>query len=383
MRYEELPIADRATLLREAVKNGYRDIKTIKEVYNSYSEGGEINNTTTIGQQNQANEIDFRTHALQLLQQDPLNIISNNDFRTQLVESGNKDIIDQAYNIMRKNLTSYGYPPIQNTYGDGGGIIDNIKQTVKQRIANNIYPYGYEDYNKDNDKYIGPIGKIFNSVVLNKKSDQRKEIDDSINNNTALYKDKTRLALLSKYLDTPIEGIDNNKYLIESKYKPTLSNNKNTKYYTINPELHSSVKDFMDNQAFNYTIGHGSDDKGNYISVYDYWDMNPLSGSGGKDESFGMGNPIELYDRIYESENPNEYEYLKMGYDNAINKGYGTKNGNILDRHWEFKDGGFMNNKNENKENVENSNNTKSLFDSYLPEINKNTKWYYKGDDEY
>lgn len=39
-KWEELPIADRAQYMRVAVQNGYRDIRTIREAYNKYAEGG-------------------------------------------------------------------------------------------------------------------------------------------------------------------------------------------------------------------------------------------------------------------------------------------------------------------------------------------------------
>lgn len=41
-KWEELPIADRAQYMRVAVQNGYRDIRSIREAYNRYDDGGEI-----------------------------------------------------------------------------------------------------------------------------------------------------------------------------------------------------------------------------------------------------------------------------------------------------------------------------------------------------
>lgn len=39
-KWEELPIVDRAKYMKIAVKNGYRDIRSIKEAYNQYAKGG-------------------------------------------------------------------------------------------------------------------------------------------------------------------------------------------------------------------------------------------------------------------------------------------------------------------------------------------------------
>lgn len=42
-KWEELPIADRAAYMKVAVQNGYRDIRSIREAYNIYAEGGSLN----------------------------------------------------------------------------------------------------------------------------------------------------------------------------------------------------------------------------------------------------------------------------------------------------------------------------------------------------
>ena len=41
-KWEELPIADRAQYMKLAAQNGYRDIRSIREAYNIYAEGGNL-----------------------------------------------------------------------------------------------------------------------------------------------------------------------------------------------------------------------------------------------------------------------------------------------------------------------------------------------------
>lgn len=41
-KWEELPLYDRAQYMRIAVQNGYRDIRSIREAYNKYAEGGPV-----------------------------------------------------------------------------------------------------------------------------------------------------------------------------------------------------------------------------------------------------------------------------------------------------------------------------------------------------
>ena len=49
-----------------------------------------------------------------------------------------------------------------------------------------------------------------------------------------------------------------------------------------------------------HTISRGHDNKGEYVSYYDLWDMAPSTlSAGNKDESMGIGKPVHVYDRIY------------------------------------------------------------------------------------
>lgn len=48
-KWEELPIADRAQYMKLAVQNGYRDIRSIREAYNIYAEGGPKGSNKKVG----------------------------------------------------------------------------------------------------------------------------------------------------------------------------------------------------------------------------------------------------------------------------------------------------------------------------------------------
>ena len=45
-KWEELPMADRAQYMKVAVQNGYRDIRSIKEAYRIFAEGGDLEGRT-------------------------------------------------------------------------------------------------------------------------------------------------------------------------------------------------------------------------------------------------------------------------------------------------------------------------------------------------
>mgnify|MGYP003633725230 FL=1 len=118
------------------------------------------------------------------------------------------------------------------------------------------------------------------------------------------------------------------KYLSKSNYKPNKSKDKNADYMSINSQ------EFKDNiiKAFNnasvgdsktgkstivnknevnaryvegldalgrFNIHKGSDEKGEYLSYYDKWDVGPLADK--------IGKPFEVYDRIYVKENAKQY----------------------------------------------------------------------------
>lgn len=176
-----------------------------------------------------------------------------------------------------------------------------ILQFIRDRLYKNINP---------STSYDNPISRIVNAVVLNNKDYQG-------------FRDKYADAAWAKYL-----GYDQN-LIKESKYKPMIGNNS-SKYYTyddlilnhnVDPVLGKNFTD-DNNREFinaavllpygktaignnppvlnNFTYSHGLDPvNGEYISVYDKYDLNPFGGSNSKDSSYGVGLPFEFYDRLY------------------------------------------------------------------------------------
>ena len=98
-----------------------------------------------------------------------------------------------------------------------------------------------------------------------------------------------------------------------SKYKPSTSKNKDSYYYSLN-KSYPELLDFVEKEGVNlkygeskqveeptrlvlrnFKIGKNKDERGDYISYYDTWNLNP---------SFEFpipeqGKPFEIYDRIY------------------------------------------------------------------------------------
>ena len=209
-----------------------------------------------------------------------------------------------------------------------GNISDD---EVRKRLYNNLEPAGYG--NMLNLTW-GPERIVY--TVKNNKS----EYEDS----EKYYKENPELEpvtwenrddIFATYLGIPenerrnIPGI---KKVIDAQYLPS-KNTQNTNYKKIDrltdfdkKQLVDSgitlehgknkVSDPLKHYFYQHTVGRGFDDKGDYVSYYDLWDINPFAGKDGtteyygipvpkklqnttKDLSFGIGKPIEFYDRIY------------------------------------------------------------------------------------
>ena len=176
---------------------------------------------------------------------------------------------------------------------------DSKLHIIKDRLLRNINPA---------TSYDNPYGRLFNALILNKSdySDDRDPIAD---------------AAFAKYL-----GYKYDKDVIKkSKYAPTKAKDKVKKdYYTFDGLIINNSKDkfaeennidflnavralpFNGTALGNYppvlndfTYSRGFDNKGEYVSVYDKYDINPFGKNKYGDKSFGLGKPFEFYDRLY------------------------------------------------------------------------------------
>lgn len=207
--------------------------------------------------------------------------------------------------------------------------------TQKERFYKHFNPY--DSYTDDNIKrafelFIG--GPEFAKKEFYKRQETKPFKDNFIEG----AGDPPNDAIWASYLGIPenkrqFKG--KNKYNLEySKYTPTKGAEYN-KYYKIPDlndfEIEALIREgqklkigenaltkvlFLSNMGTS-TIGKGIDNKGEYISYYDLWDINPLHGDNayniyakiplvnkifynkGKDIFRGITNPIPFYDRIY------------------------------------------------------------------------------------
>lgn len=206
-------------------------------------------------------------------------------------------------------VTTGGAGYIPSNYGQGA--IDYVRKT----LYDNILPWGYNDIPQ----------RVYNAVVRNKKEEDETR-DRAIRDD-----------LFATYLQIPNSerhSIDGGKAtLSKSKYKPKgATKDKPTyKFDELTPPAEYGILAYAgqvpgglniqgesylpigknrviypnDINAFSeleglgqFTVGRGHDNKGEYISYYDSWDLgntkNPY-----KDMSLGIGRSFNIYDRIY------------------------------------------------------------------------------------
>lgn len=216
--------------------------------------------------------------------------------------------------------------------------------SVRQRLYDNITPYEYDK----------PVKRVFNALVNNKRDTEMFQDTTRFGNFSQYDLDENGYMpsvddLWAQYLGIPQDkrhNIQDKVVVSKSDYKPTQSK-EDTQYYKLdlpneswediiresrgfNPEPYFEFKkdgrytktatlkyrgrpqlkigesrsflpyDYLLNIALrNITAGRGYDDNGEYVSYYDKWDLAPIFEGINKDQSFGIGKPIELYDRLY------------------------------------------------------------------------------------
>ena len=202
-----------------------------------------------------------------------------------------------------------------------GAVLDPIN-TIRQRAYNTINPFS--DYNivKNFKEFVDgkymDYGNVM-KVVENNNNKYLTEFGDGIGN-AGVADD-----IWATYLQIPKNKRRFPIRIKQSNYKPS-SGNQNEVYYKLPLEKYrqeelinetnnlpigknNNSEIFSDYNLGVHTIGRGHDKKGEYRSYYDRWDLNPFNGKYSginipilnalNDVSFGIGKPVNIYDRIY------------------------------------------------------------------------------------
>lgn len=192
-------------------------------------------------------------------------------------------------------------PPVSlaNLLVEGKG---NIINGVRKRLYDKVVPYSYNN----------PYGRVGNAVLFNNKIKMSSLSGKDLE---TLPGAKARDEIFAEYLGIPVNQRHYNKRLTPSRYRPRIGDKSTDKYYVSptnkaigrdvinlindNAFLNKNVRYELDPALGTYKLSKGKDNKGEYVSYYDNWDLSPIHGGGAKDESLGIGTPVQFYNRFY------------------------------------------------------------------------------------
>ena len=243
-----------------------------------------------------------------------------------------EDIPDSIYtnSAFEEAARKSGYmAEVGRLYGDGGdkkadrNPIRNmlIQNWFNKKIQPKIDELGMDGVRKRLYDNVNPVGY----------HDAKRRVENALNGVSSEHNDPAgvmRDDIWATYLSIPKEQRHALRpYRVElSPYAPTVGDDVNSVYYKLD-SYPIWKKDEIVNEAFGivgdrvnkpigigdsvnsgvlseffgtHTLGRGVDpSRGDYISYYDLWDIAPVGSRGVKDQSRGIGNPLEFYDRIY------------------------------------------------------------------------------------
>ena len=185
--------------------------------------------------------------------------------------------------VMEDSEWEPGFPGLKNgklpEYGDGklNALIHPIDE-VRRRLYDNVFPYAYDN----------AANRAFSAIFKNRPDESEQFSKVFYQGNQALLDD-----LWGTYLQIPNNQRHQKRVLTKSKYKPSISNKEDGLYYSAPLDkqelqyivdsgvLHGRDKDapkLLNPDFGHYTVSRGYDNKGDYVSYYDSWDLNPFRG---------------------------------------------------------------------------------------------------------
>lgn len=317
--------------------------------------------------------------------------------------NGEKEFI---YKGVRYNTNYAGTPEqqLRETGITNEQIQDRSK--LNKNLGKGLLPVSYENLL---DRYfmVGKLGakesnRTFVDNLLNDKMTVKdKKLLNDLSKSSGFSTDEikqrfaNRMDAYNLYLGIP----QNNNTLEVSDQIPSKSTEKNKIYYKYNDEAKSKLsKELIDwaNSTSNkkgvltdikqfvmgnYTASKGKDERGEYISYYDKWNLDPIS----SETSSDFGKPFEMYDKIYIRKKGSNY--VKMNYtDDELSKlNPNSKNFNVKLLQEELSNRGYDMWSSRNKTGFDGiyGNDTKSALEAYqkgTPAFEYNAFKYEKGD---
>ena len=201
-------------------------------------------------------------------------------------------------------------------------LLQKATNPIRKNLAENLYPRSYAN----------PAKRLWEAGIKGKKQsmyDSRYNESSGLNSTDESSKlrsedpdMKERIDLLQMVMGQP----QKNNLIQKSKYKPTKGKDGDMQYYT-SPETDKFMRKIIEQYGWGkageyktlfgggvlgeFKVSSGEDERGEYISYYDKWDLNPLDHiySNKKlnnlvdktSKAVGITSP-EIYNRIYKDE---------------------------------------------------------------------------------
>jgi hypothetical protein len=257
---------------------------------------------------NQKFQKECKEKDIEFMKQHNLDRKSMKDF----LENGQKELVNQYYHLDDDIIKKYSEISHKKIYaGIIDGRINKPKDSPSREDAWRIYlglsqknnTFSVSDFKPTkgiNDKYylkLNNFWESFKNQQITYSDEEKIEYDNS--KSSKELRDDIHEMLSENNLKGKINFV--NKYGGELKKVHFIS--------TMNLNKGEKMHDVMQDQVMgNYTFGLGEDKNGSYVYYYDKWDLaskfveNPILK--------GVGNPYEIYDRLYY--NPKTFEIINI-----------------------------------------------------------------------
>jgi hypothetical protein len=203
------------------------------------------------------------------------------------------------------------------------------RSNLNKKLTKNIYPYGYDIPFHALFNMKDPNRELVDNVLKNKIGVAEQRVINATKNELNVSDDRVkklvsnRIDALNMYAGIPQK---NNTFSISNQI-PSKSKEKNKIYYTFNNENKNELEKSLINWSNtsidkktvltdkentvmgDYTVSKGKDKRGEYVSYYDKWDLDPM---GSTLSPADFGKPFEMYDRMYTRKQGDKY--VKMNY---------------------------------------------------------------------
>lgn len=206
------------------------------------------------------------------------------------------DIVD-AYNKFDEGGELYNAGNLPEVIVEGRQHIPvetrNDTNWLRERLYNNIEPKSYDNF----------FNRVGNALLGN--NTRTNDVNDEQEAYWAYYMNQNP-ELVNRMLESsplrPTQGNAKYETVVRPKsgisdeilsYGKTLPIGSNGLYSDFNNDIQAGLGNFI--------IGHGEDEKGKYVSIYDDWDLSTGASNTG-DMTLGIGTPFTVYDRRYYDE---------------------------------------------------------------------------------